>query len=199
MLDKKIFVTKIIQIAELKGLTLLENYAKSMYDLIKNDFTDEEFVQICDYILKNEELYNKMPEPRHFYKHKKCEEEQKPYKITPELEASIQWEYALQNKKEINDLAKQILESMGDDYGGWRWRMSSEHPNPTGQQWLRKEFLERYAASKTGEKILYIEREKARNTMLAGGSLINKDNNSVEYANKPVSLGENIIGFLKQK
>jgi hypothetical protein len=69
-LDNKIFMTKIFQIAELKSLQVPDKYAKSLYELIKDDFDDGEFVNICDYILKHEDLYNKMPEPKHFYKHK---------------------------------------------------------------------------------------------------------------------------------
>jgi hypothetical protein len=143
MLNKKIFMMKLLQIAELKGINPSENYTKSMYDLLSNDFINEEFANICDYILKNEELYGRMPEPRHFYKHKITKES----KRVPELDAAVQWEFALSdNKKEINNLSNQILDSMGDDYGNWKWRMNSEHPKPTDQQWLRKEFIERYIA-----------------------------------------------------
>jgi hypothetical protein len=77
MLDNRIFMTKIFQIAELKSLQVPDKYAKSLYELIKNDFNDEEFVNVCDHILKHEDLYNKMPEPKHFYKRREIERDKK--------------------------------------------------------------------------------------------------------------------------
>lgn len=203
MLNKKIFMTKTIQIAELKGLNLSENYAKSMYNLIKDDFTDEEFTQICNFILKNEELYNKMPEPRHFYKHKT-----QPKQISSEEEASVQWEMAngiCEGK--TNSLTNKILDSMGDNYGSWRWRMNPEHPHHTPANWLRKEFIERYTAAINGEQIIYVERERARNNLLNdsnGDDNININNTNninhyTEYENKPISLADNMKKLLNFK
>jgi hypothetical protein len=52
-----------------------ENRTKALYELMKNDFTDDEFQKASERICKEETLYNKYPTPPMFYKQKATREE----------------------------------------------------------------------------------------------------------------------------
>jgi hypothetical protein len=203
MLNRNIFFAKMKEIAIKNDIdfTSKNEYLNALYEEIK-EFSDNEFIEIVQKIIRNEELYNKMPSISKFYKYKN--EDLKNYQPTLEQEASIQWEIAndIQEGK-ITELTNKILESMGDNYGSWKWRMNPEHPHHTPQNWMRKEFIERYTAVKTGEKILYIEREKERNNLLNNSEEeeegIEREINYTKYSNKPVSLKECMDTLLKTK
>jgi hypothetical protein len=47
-----------------------ENRTKALYELMKNDFTDDEFQKASERICKAETLFNKYPTPPMFYKQK---------------------------------------------------------------------------------------------------------------------------------
>ena len=62
-----ILMTHEVQIDEEKN--------NAFYNLMKNDFTDDEFQKVCEHICKNEILYNKYPTPPLFYKQKATKED----------------------------------------------------------------------------------------------------------------------------
>ena len=80
MLDFEVFIQGLYLIRTTAGCDLKENYLDAVYGIIKDDFTDNEFQCAVRDILRQEELYGKMPTPKQFLKYA-------PNRITePELE-----------------------------------------------------------------------------------------------------------------
>ena len=70
MMTKQFFDRAINSLLVFKDILLDKEKNKKYYELMKRDFTDEEFAQICGDICKTENLYNKYPDPYLFYKRK---------------------------------------------------------------------------------------------------------------------------------
>jgi len=70
MINEKTFNQCIITIITLKDIEINNKKSKLLYNLMKNDFTDEQFQNACNHITKLETLYNKYPSPEMFYKYK---------------------------------------------------------------------------------------------------------------------------------
>lgn len=70
MLDKNIFLNCMGEILVAHQIKPDEQKMRIFYDLMKNDFTDDEFQAVCERICKEETLYNKYPTPPMFYKYK---------------------------------------------------------------------------------------------------------------------------------
>lgn len=75
MLDKKVFADCLGMILITNDIKTKDITTKSLYELLKNDFNNEEFSKVCLEICKEEALYGKYPTPNMFYKHKKKEKD----------------------------------------------------------------------------------------------------------------------------
>lgn len=71
MLDKIKFDRSLTALLIFKNVKENEDLTKMLYSMMKDDFTDEEFGNMCLEICKTEELYNKYPDPKLFYDRKK--------------------------------------------------------------------------------------------------------------------------------
>lgn len=67
MLNKKMFERNLSALLLFKGVKQIPQMDEMLYNLIKNDFTDEQFGNRCIEICKTKELYNKYPDPKLFY------------------------------------------------------------------------------------------------------------------------------------
>jgi len=76
MLSKESFLNNFAILLGLNDIPIDEAKTKAFYDLMKNDFTDEEFEQACSRICKEENLYGKYPIPKLFYKNKVSKEDE---------------------------------------------------------------------------------------------------------------------------
>jgi hypothetical protein len=155
MLNEKIFMTKIFQIAELKSMQVSKEYVKLLYDLLKGDFTDDEFVSICVHILKNEELYGKMPEPRHFYKHKKESRE-----LTPEQIANSEFSAVLDHDANLHEITNRVLKIWEENGNSIYWRLDPYNDNREEIKWVRKEFIELWLGIHERPDVLRIGEQK---------------------------------------
>lgn len=71
MLDFKKFDKLISTILYFNNTQYSNTMTENLYNLMKNDFTDDEMKVICEDICKHEELFNKYPSPKMFYDRKK--------------------------------------------------------------------------------------------------------------------------------
>lgn len=69
-MDKIKFERAMNALLAFKDIPIDHDKNKKFYDLMKNDFTDAEFAEICGDICKTERLYNKYPDPCLFYQRK---------------------------------------------------------------------------------------------------------------------------------
>lgn len=69
MIDRKVFANEIQEIALAQGISASADYMVAIYKFINDDFDDETFKATCKKIMKNEELFGKMPTVRHFTKY----------------------------------------------------------------------------------------------------------------------------------
>jgi len=58
-----------------KNVPVSETHTSFLFNMMKDDFTDDEFQEMCMDICKSEELYNKYPDPKLFYDRKKTAKE----------------------------------------------------------------------------------------------------------------------------
>lgn len=75
MLDRKKYDKNMSILLTFKNVKTNNAANEFFYNLVKNDFTDEEFGKMCVDICKTEDLYNKYPDPKLFYDRKKASEE----------------------------------------------------------------------------------------------------------------------------
>lgn len=76
MLDKIIFNRCMAFILMTHDVEINEEKNNSFYNLMKNDFTNEEFQKVAERICKGENLYNKYPTPPMFYQYKTSKEDE---------------------------------------------------------------------------------------------------------------------------
>ena len=70
MMGKKKFLKSLSLVLDSNGININSGNPVAMYNLMCEDFTDDEFKQICEIVAKEEELYGKYPIPNMFYKRK---------------------------------------------------------------------------------------------------------------------------------
>lgn len=70
MLDFKKFDKLISTILYFGNIQYSKTMTENMYNLMKNDFTDDEMKVICEDICKREDLFGKYPTPKMFYDRK---------------------------------------------------------------------------------------------------------------------------------
>lgn len=70
MMDMSKFKKAMSRLVTIKNIEINKAMNDALYELMQDDFTDEEFEGLCVYIVKHENLYNKYPDPTLFYKHK---------------------------------------------------------------------------------------------------------------------------------
>ena len=76
MLSRQSFEKNIGMLLYFNSVDINKDKNSFLYEMIKNDFEDDEFGRICIDICKTEELYNKYPTPKMFYKRRKSTEKQ---------------------------------------------------------------------------------------------------------------------------
>lgn len=70
MLDFKKFDKLISTIVYFGNIQYSKTMTENLYNLMKNDFTDDEMKIICEDICKHEDLFGKYPSPKMFYDRK---------------------------------------------------------------------------------------------------------------------------------
>ena len=67
MLNLKTYVDGIAKIAGAGSFAPAKSQVEAIFEILKNDFSDEDFQFACEQIVKNEALYDKIPCPAVFY------------------------------------------------------------------------------------------------------------------------------------
>lgn len=70
-MNQKVFEKSLLALLYFKGVKNDQHHTDFLYNLMKNDFTDEEFQAMCGDICKTEDLFGKYPDPKIFYDRKK--------------------------------------------------------------------------------------------------------------------------------
>lgn len=70
MLRKEVFEKCMWTLLQFHGIEANEDRQKMFFNLLKNDFEDEEFMEICGKICREENLFGKYPTPPMFYSRK---------------------------------------------------------------------------------------------------------------------------------
>jgi hypothetical protein len=145
MINKDLFKKQYTTLCQIKQIAIDKDYVITLWDLIKNDFTDEQFQYACREIIKNEQLYNKQPDPNLFYKYKASTE------ITKEKQASIEAEKVIEavDKFEFHDgvmfdnpITTAVIRK---HFGGWkevRYMFNEYNQFKRSPQSFKKEFIE---------------------------------------------------------
>ena len=69
-MDKQQYIKSLTALLYFKNVPLNEKHNEFLFNLLKDDFTNEQFNDICMDICKTEELFNKYPDPKLFYDRK---------------------------------------------------------------------------------------------------------------------------------
>jgi hypothetical protein len=120
-------------VAENFSLVIGNEYKNLMLSCLEPIATKENLELALDFFMKQKRLF-KMPSMAEWKEAMGLRE------ITLEEEAKIQWELELKG----NEKTKQLLMDLGmDPYGYWP-DYKSWHLPTTAEQWVRREFIERY-------------------------------------------------------
>lgn len=72
-MDKQQYTKSLTALLYFKNVPLNEKHNEFLFNLLKDDFTNEQFNEICMDICKKDELFNKYPDPKLFYDRKQPE------------------------------------------------------------------------------------------------------------------------------
>lgn len=70
-MNRDMFDESLTALLYFKNIPVSETHTEYLFNMMKDDFTDDEFRGMCMDICKTEELYNKYPDPKLFYDRKK--------------------------------------------------------------------------------------------------------------------------------
>lgn len=126
MMNRKQFDKNLTTLLSFKGVEVSQIHNEMLFGLLKNDFTDGEFGEICVEICKTCDLYNKYPDPKLFYDMKKKPEE------TVLIEEGIFF------MDETIPEYKPYLKGMTDDAieKVWRWIMRAKQGELVPKSWI---------------------------------------------------------------
>ena len=71
MISQEVFTKHLVTLLTFKQVDICKIHNDALYGLLKADFTDLEFMEACERITKQKNLYNKYPDPSLFYENKK--------------------------------------------------------------------------------------------------------------------------------
>ena len=123
MIDKKVFANEIQEIALAQGIQATADYMMALYKFIADLFDDKSFKAVCRMIMQNEELYGKMPTPRHFTKYlpkqvtedeaREAKKQAFLEKVSDYLQLDYVMDYDRQKFRDITELESRVLRSNG--------------------------------------------------------------------------------------
>ena len=122
MISKKVFNEQMMEFSSLLGTEPSPDYLLVMYKHLANEFTDNEFILASHQVLRNEDLYGKMPTVRHFtkYLNKPSEDEEREAqkqafleKVSDYLQLDYVMDYDRAKFNNISELESRVLRSNG--------------------------------------------------------------------------------------
>lgn len=120
-------ISSLLYFAEVPVDEIKNNF---LYNLLKNDFEDNEFGEICVDICKTEELYGKYPSPKMFYSRK----EEKGKKILIEEGAFYVDDTMPQYMAVISDLDQDTRDRICNSV--WQWLIDNKRGELVSEQFI---------------------------------------------------------------
>lgn len=126
-MDKKQYIKSLTTLLYFKNVPTNEKHTEFLFNLLKNDFTNEEFNKACEDICKREELYNKYPDPKLFYDRKQKNE--------PDMVSIVEGMFYLDDTMPEY---KPYLEGMTDNevHRVWKWIMDNKYGQDVTREWV---------------------------------------------------------------
>lgn len=123
MISENVFNQQMKEFQALLGVDTTPEYLLALYKYVANEFNDDEFKAASQQVILNEDLYGKMPTPRHFTKYlpKKItaneEREAKKSAFLEKVSNYLQLDYVMDyDRKKFSDLSElesRVLRSNG--------------------------------------------------------------------------------------
>lgn len=112
-------------------------YSKTMtehlYNLMKNDFTDDEMKAICEDICKHEELYGKYPSPKMFYDRKQPDKS----KMVTIIEGQFFIDDTIpEYKPYLIGMSDEDIESV------WKWILNNKYGQEVSKDWIVERIIQ---------------------------------------------------------
>jgi hypothetical protein len=126
MLNRQSFEKNIGMLLYFNSVDINKDKNNFLYEMIKNDFEDDEFGRICIEICKTEELFNKYPTPKMFYKRRKSTEEQ----ILIEEGVFYLDDTIPAYKPYLNGFSDEDMEKV------WKWIYNKKRGEFVSQEWI---------------------------------------------------------------
>ena len=142
MLDFKNFDKLISTILYFNNTQYSKTMTQNLYNLMKNDFSDDEMKKICEDICKHEELYGKYPSPKMFYDRKQPDKS----KMVTIIEGQFFIDDTMpEYKPYLIGMSDEDIESV------WKWIFNNKYGQDVSKDWIierikqfRKPDLESY-------------------------------------------------------
>ena len=138
MISKKVFNEQMMEFSSLLGTEPSPDYLLVMYKHLANEFNDNDFVLASHQVLRNEDLYGKMPTIRHFTKYlpkQITEDEEREAKkqaflekVADYLQLDYVMDYDRAKFKNITELESRVLRSNGGLSEMWSRVHSYDYP-----------------------------------------------------------------------
>lgn len=126
MLSRQLFEKNIGMLLYFHSVDISKDKNSFLYEMIKNDFEDNEFGSICLDICKTEELFNKYPTPKMFYKRRKSTEKQ----ILIEEGVFYLDDTMPEYKEHLKGLKDEEVEQI------WKWIYNKKRGEFVSQEWI---------------------------------------------------------------
>lgn len=127
MLDFKKFDRLISTILYFNNTKYSKTMTENLYNLMKNDFTDDEMKVICEDICKHEELFNKYPSPKMFYDRKEPDKS----KMVTIIEGQFFIDDTMpEYKPYLIGMSDEDIESV------WKWIFNNKYGQEVSKDWI---------------------------------------------------------------
>ena len=132
-MDKQQYTKSLTTLLYFKNVPLNEKHSDFLFNLLKNDFTNEQFNEICMDICKTEELFNKYPDPKLFYDRK--------------LKDKSNTVLILEGQFYLDDSMpeyKQYLEGTTDEeqLRIWKWIFDNKYGQEVSKDWIIERIIQ---------------------------------------------------------
>lgn len=162
MISLECFMKGTLAIATNLGIDATPEWQDVIYNNIKNDFTEQEFIRACEKIMREEELYGKMPNTMQFLKYapskitSKDVQTQRKTEFLNKVCDYLQLEYASSYDREklyegMSELEYRTLQSAGGMADLWRRVHDLDYPTSIAK--IRKELSEFFEDNYTSENV----------------------------------------------
>lgn len=161
MISKQVFNQQMLEFQSVLSVETSPDYLLVLYKHLVNEFTDDEFILVCHQVMKNEDLYGKMPTVRHFTKYlpkqitaddeKEAKKQAFLEKVSDYLMLDYVMDYDRQKFSNITELESRVLRSNGGLSEMWSRVHNLDYPCKIST--IIKELSEFYDNNYTRENV----------------------------------------------